>query len=208
MISPRNTTWKLYSTIMVNRYTSSPPLVTNNVLTCASQPQSESSSLPGSLYSQSLTQTRASRVSGVIELRLSLRIRPLKLNADSEDTVLNGIARKSRAMVVLSVETHRRAATGNTKSREVAGTLAGTAPSSTARNSSTRHGLWSRRACHLTYTRSGRCECACNDLPAYTNTWKRKSEPWSAPRDNSCIGFKESIESWCQIGSAYPDGNR
>src|SRR6185295_334745 len=84
---------------MVNRDTSLPPLVTNNVLTCASQPQSESSSLPGSLYSQSLTQTRASRVSGVIELRLSLRIRPLKLNADSEDTVLNGIARKSRAMV-------------------------------------------------------------------------------------------------------------
>ena len=39
---------------------------------------------------------------------------------------------------VLSVETHRRAATGNTKSREVAGALAGTAPSSTARNSVTR----------------------------------------------------------------------
>ena len=39
---------------------------------------------------------------------------------------------------LLSVETHRRAATGNTKSREVAGALAGTAPSSTARNSVTR----------------------------------------------------------------------
>src|SRR6185436_9660237 len=39
---------------------------------------------------------------------------------------------------VLSVDTHRRAATGNTKSREVAGALAGTAPSSTARNSVTR----------------------------------------------------------------------
>src|SRR6185312_14206198 len=37
---------------------------------------------------------------------------------------------------VLSVETHRRAATGNTKSREVVGALAGTAPSLTARNSS------------------------------------------------------------------------
>ena len=36
---------------------------------------------------------------------------------------------------VLSVETHRRAATGNTKSREVAGALAGTASLSTARNS-------------------------------------------------------------------------
>ena len=41
-------------------------------------------------------------------------------------------------IIVLSVETHRRAATGNTKSREVAGALAGTAPSSTARNSVTR----------------------------------------------------------------------
>jgi len=39
---------------------------------------------------------------------------------------------------VLSVETHRRAATGNTKGWEVAGALAGTAPSSTARNSVTR----------------------------------------------------------------------
>ena len=38
--------------------------------------------------------------------------------------------------ILLSVETHRRAATGNTKSQEVAGVLAGTAPSSTARNSS------------------------------------------------------------------------
>ena len=103
---------------------------------------------------------------------------------------------------LLSVETHRRAATGNTKSREVAGALAGTAPSSTARNYSTRRGLRSRRACHLTYTRSGRCERACNDLPACTNTWKHKSEPWSAPRDDSCIGFKEPIESRCQIGSA------
>ena len=103
--------------------------------------------------------------------------------------------------LVLSVETHRRAATDNTKSREVAGALTGTAPSSTARNSSTRHGLRRRRACHLTYTRSGRCGRACNDLPAYTNTWKHKSEPWSAPRDDSCIGFKEPIEFRCQIGS-------
>ena len=39
---------------------------------------------------------------------------------------------------LLSVETHLRAAKGNTKSREVAGALAGTAPSSTARNSVTR----------------------------------------------------------------------
>ena len=40
--------------------------------------------------------------------------------------------------VVLLFETHRRAATGNTKSREVAGALAGTASSSTARNPVTR----------------------------------------------------------------------
>ena len=46
-----------------------------------------------------------------------------------------------------------------------------------------------------------RCERAFNDLPAYTNTWKHKSEPWSAPRDDSCISFKEPIESRCQIGS-------
>ena len=65
---------------------------------------------------------------------------------------------------LLSVETHRRAATGNTKSREVAGALAGTAPSSTARNSGARRGLWRRRACHLTYTRSGGCRRAPNSF--------------------------------------------
>ena len=64
------------------------------------------------------------------------------------------------------------------------------------------------RVCHLTYTRSGGCERACNDLLAYTNTWKRKSEPWSAPRDDSCIGFKEPIESRCQTRYAYLDVNR
>ena len=40
--------------------------------------------------------------------------------------------------IVLSVETHRRVATGNTKIREVARVLARTAPSSMARNSVTR----------------------------------------------------------------------
>ena len=43
-----------------------------------------------------------------------------------------------KSLGLLSVETHRRVATSNTKSREVAGALAGTAPSSTARNSVTR----------------------------------------------------------------------
>ena len=42
---------------------------------------------------------------------------------------------KRSAGTLLSVETHRRIATGNTKSREIAGALAGTAPSLTARNS-------------------------------------------------------------------------
>ena len=110
-------------------------------------------------------------------------------------------------LVLLSVKTHRRVATGNTKSREVARALAGTAPSSTARNPSTRRGFLRCRACHLTYTRSGRCDRACDDLPAYTNTCKHKSKPWSAPRDDSCIGFKEPVEPRCQIGSAYPDNN-
>ena len=39
-------------------------------------------------------------------------------------------------------------------------------------------------------------------FPAYKDTCKHKSEPWSAPRDDSCIVFKEPIESRCQIGSA------
>ena len=47
----------------------------------------------------------------------------------------NEIQYPTLRLILLSVETHRRAATGNTKSREVAGALAGTAPSSTARNS-------------------------------------------------------------------------
>ena len=38
-------------------------------------------------------------------------------------------------------------------------------------------------------------------FPAYKDTCRYKSEPWSAPRDDSCIGFKEPIESRCQIGS-------
>ena len=49
------------------------------------------------------------------------------------------------SMFLLSVETHRRAVTGNTKSREVAGALVGTAPSSTARNPGTRRGFRRRR---------------------------------------------------------------
>jgi len=48
------------------------------------------------------------------------------------------LGRGSSFSLLLSDETHRQAATGITKSREVTGALAGTAPSSTARNSVTR----------------------------------------------------------------------
>ena len=82
------------------------------------------------------------------------------------------------------------------------GRLQALLPRTTARNPAHAEDSGECKACHLTYTRSGGCERACNDLPAYTNTWKRKSEPWLAPRDDSCIGFKEPIESRCQIGSA------
>src|SRR4026207_1928942 len=46
-----------------------------------------------------------------------------------------------------------------------------------------------------------RVQTCSEQFPAYKDTRKRKSEPWSAPRDDSCIGFKEPIESRCQIGS-------
>ena len=59
---------------------------------------------------------------------LQLSTKKISLKSDTE--------RGKYASFLLSVETHRRAATGNTKSREVAGALAGTAPLSTARNSS------------------------------------------------------------------------
>ena len=47
-----------------------------------------------------------------------------------------------------------------------------------------------------------RVQMCSEQFRAYKDTCKRKSEPWSAPRDDSCIGFKEPIESRCQIGSA------
>jgi hypothetical protein len=45
-----------------------------------------------------LQHTRHSSVSGVIELRLSARMRPPALKADSEGTMLKGIANKSHAI--------------------------------------------------------------------------------------------------------------
>lgn len=50
------------------------------------------------LINQSFAQMRASSISGVNELRVSPSILPPQLNADSEDTVLRGIARKSLAI--------------------------------------------------------------------------------------------------------------
>lgn len=57
-------------------------------------------SVLGSLVvkSQSLAQTNASSISGVSELLWSPRILFPQLEADSDDTMLKGIARKSRAI--------------------------------------------------------------------------------------------------------------
>jgi len=51
------------------------------------------------MNNQSFPHTRASNISGVRELLASPSILPPRLKADSEDTVLRGIARKSRAIV-------------------------------------------------------------------------------------------------------------
>ena len=65
---------------------------------------------------------------------------------------LGAVVGDDRVRDLLSVKTHWRVATGNTKSREVTGALAGTAPSSTARNPGTRSSFLRCRARHLTYT--------------------------------------------------------
>ena len=67
------------------------------------------------------------------------------------------IVRKMRnsgviAVSLLSVKTHRRVVTGNTKSREVAGVLVGTAPSVNGPESGTCLCFKGRGACHLIYT--------------------------------------------------------
>ena len=73
---------------------------------------------------------------------------------------------------VLSVKIHRRVATSNTKSREAAGALAGTGPSVNGPDPGTIRCFRRCKACHLTYTQSGRCKCAFDDLPACINTCK------------------------------------
>ena len=60
------------------------------------------------------------------------------------------------------------------------------------------------RACHLTYTRSGRCERASNDLPAYKDTCKHKSEPWRRlPGTTLASALKIRSKSRCQIRSMH-----
>ena len=53
---------------------------------------------------------------------------------------------------LLSVKTHRRVATGNTKSREVAGRWQALLPRTTARNPAHAEDSGECKACHLTYT--------------------------------------------------------
>ena len=73
---------------------------------------------------------------------------------------------------LLSVKTHRRVVTGNTRSREAAGALAGTGPSVNGPDPGTRRRFRRCRACHLIYTRSGGCERAFDNLPTSTDMCK------------------------------------
>ena len=73
-----------------------------------------------------------------------------------EPEVLIGRAEGLKILMLLSVKTHLGVATGNTKSREATGALAGTGPSINGPDPGTRRRFRRCRACHLTYTRSGR----------------------------------------------------
>ena len=76
--------------------------------------------------------------------------------AHTVNLILKDIARRPEHGVMikqlLSVKTHRRVATGNTKSREAAGALAGTGPSVNGPDPGTRRRFRRCRVCHLTYT--------------------------------------------------------
>ena len=65
---------------------------------------------------------------------------------------------------MLSVETHQRAATGNTKSREVARALEALLPRRRPAISVTRPEVLWKTGRHLTYTRSGGCRRAPNSF--------------------------------------------
>ena len=107
---------------------------------------------------------------------------------------------------VLSVETHWQAAIGNTKSREVAGALVGTTPSSTARNSITRpENVWKAgRATDLYPIR--RVRTCSEQFPTHKDTCKCKSEPWSAPGTTLASALKSRSSPgvrWDLIVSRY-----
>ena len=77
------------------------------------------------------------------------------------------LAAAPAATAVLSVKTHRRVVTGNTRSWEAAGALAGTGPSVNGPDPGTRRRFRTCRACH-----PGGCERAFDDLPTSTDTCK------------------------------------
>ena len=78
----------------------------------------------------------------------------------------------SMLIYLLSIKTHRRVATGNTKSWEAAGALASTGPSVNGLDPGTSRRFRRCRVCHLIYTQSRGCERAFDDLPTSTDMCK------------------------------------
>ena len=121
------------------------------------------------------------------------------------NTLLNSSHYTTSWTLVLSVETHRWVATGNTRSRKAAGALAGTGPSVNDPDPGTRLRFPRCRAYHLIYTRSGRRErvsTICLHAQTRVNISPSRGR---LPGMTLASAFKEPIESRCQIGSVYPD---